>query len=109
MITRILLTWPRPPAALEAELADGLGAGGVAAVLAPPDVAGVAAVLAPPDVVGEVEQPAASPPAASIAIAITAGRWHGPVSQVRLENLRTWLLMSRSLAAAVVRRLRQST
>ena len=44
--------------------------------------------------VGAVEQPASSTPPASIAVART---------------LRTWFLMSGSLAAAAVRRLRQST
>jgi hypothetical protein len=82
---------------LETGLADDPGAWEVAAVLAPPVVADVD------------EQPAASTPPASVANTKAAGRWHGPTRQVQPENLRTWLLMSRSLAAAAPCRLRQST
>jgi hypothetical protein len=93
---------PRPPAGVAAaagaaaELATDLGAEAVAAGL------GAA-------VPGTEEQPAITAAPASTALARTERSWRGPVSGVRPENLRSWLLTPPSLTPVTVRRLRQST
>jgi hypothetical protein len=96
------------PAGLEAELAADLGAGAVGAGAR---VAGPGAVVAGPGaaVAGAEEQPATRAPPTSIVVARTARSWYGPVSDLRPENIPPWLLMSPSLTAAAIRRLRQST
>jgi len=89
---------PRPPVGLEAELGTDLGARAVVVA------AGLGAAVP-----GAEEQPATKAPPASMTLARTLRSWRGPVSAVRPENLRAWLLISPSLTAATVRWLRQST